>query len=314
MTDTVVDSLSNSNMMDYPLFLQAPSGASSLNYSINDLRLLGSIATSGRGGVKDGTHFLVSSGPSTGQMTVAAGTGVTYNNGEYYAFRSIGNVVIPVYSNGHAFTVTHQLCAQVFDKQLSYSSSNGWGFVLVEDVTGAGAAVPTNAIPICAVTVTPGQTSGYALIDTRYPYNDPMVCAVGSPSLSLPDNTPVYISWTNQYDDLWNMWNTGTNTKVYIKQPGIYTISLRLNVPSVDYTGNPARYAKTSIRINGTNLYTETRQAATDGVTCHAFVTGYKIIPSGSTYVEGVVEIHSIGDPVPCSAYLTVQRTEYRSS
>lgn len=314
MADTVVSSLITANMQKYALFLQDTAGGSNLAYSVDDLRLLNALSIPGAGGVKNGTDFAVVSGPSAGQMTVTSGTGVTTYNGEYYAFRSIGNVTIPVYTNGHAVTVTHILCAQVFDHQQSYTTTApSWGYVLAED-TGTGATIPSNAIPICSVTVTPGQTSSYGLIDLRYPYQHQMSCAVNGSitGTSFTGSTNTTLSFSGQTDDTWNMWNTGTPTKIYIKQPGLYEMHLHLYVSSVDYSIVPARMASAAIVFNGTTIAVDRRQATTGGATCHAVASGFKIIPSGSTYVEAVGYQNGAG--TACSYNMTVQRTEYRAS
>lgn len=326
---TVVSSLDTPNMMDYALFLQDTAGASSLAYSIDDLRLLNSISVPGAGGVKDATNFLTTvSGISAGYVRVAAGTGVTQYNGEYYAFRSNGNVDIPVYTNGHAFNVTHTLCAQVFDHQLSYTTvAPSWGYVLAEDTSGSGAALPSNAIPICGVTVTPGQTSGYVLTDLRYPYQHAMTCSISGAltGTSFAGSTNTTLTFNTEVDDEWNMFSSTASNKLFIKQPGIYNVHFHLSVPSVDSTlASPAgTWSTDKLRVarayvnktdnSGTvNIAADFRPATDGGATCHAIATAKKIIPSGSTYLQVVA--YQSGPAAACTYDLTVQRVEYRSS
>lgn len=316
MTDTVVLSTNNTGtMMKYPLFLQDTSGASSLAYSVDDLRLLNALSITSGGGVRNWDDFgIIVTGALT--ITVGSGIGVVQTGAtgalEYYAFRSTGPTTIPIYpSSGVART--HLLCAQVFDHQLSYTTTApSWGYVLVQD-TGGGTVVPTNAIPLSTISVS--ATNAITTSYVRYPFQNEMTCSVSGSitGTGFPSGfalTPM--SFDTNLDNYWVMWTNSDPTKIYIRQGGIYNIHFSLSVPNTTFANDSTTSVRAYIEVNGNtnNRWADFREATNGGTTCHAIATGVKILPSTGPYVRALASQN--GPAGPCSYSMTVQRTEYR--
>lgn len=230
MPDATVSSLTEPNMMKYPLLMQAPTGETAYPYSVNDLRLLSRLAVL-QDGVSSGNDFLISNGPGAQQVTISSGIGVSHLASgsalERYAFAGTGNVILSgVYANGGGSPLNHVLYAQPLDRQLSYSSgATGWVFDLSQD-TGSGAPVLSNAIPLWQITVAPGQTSGYAFTDLRQPFNGKMCAKISmSTTTALTANVRHAIPYTVTAEDLYKMTNlTVDSGAINIRTSGLWDI------------------------------------------------------------------------------------------
>jgi hypothetical protein len=161
MSDTYVVSTDNSNLQDYPLFLQAVSGDTPLQSQAVDYRhLISSVFTlQGVVGLNDcgvsqraaGGNYSVDIG--AGKIVITGATGM----GKYLCV-SYGSTNLPTPSAPVSGTRIHRLVAEVLDKQYS-GTSYGWQYHLLEDIGSGTPAEPVGATTLALISISSSSPS-----------------------------------------------------------------------------------------------------------------------------------------------------------
>lgn len=329
MPDTMVVSTTQSNMRDYPLWLQAPSGEASMPYSIGDLRML-LVPPCPTAGVVAPTDFVVTAGSSPGTVTVTGGVGVTSPTGlagtrvrERYLFTSDGPVDVPVYANAGTAPRYHRLVAQVNDEQLAMgATASSWVFRLIQDTGTPPTTNGANAIALATVQVNPGQGSGYTVTDLRTPCVTELSCALQKTSIfDLNVNTDSLISWSGTADaagggDPWHLYDNASSS-VHIRDSGLYDLTFTNTFSGITNGTTSGIECILKIRKNGADIASGVAKQPPSGVgglTLRAHVQGEYLVAGDvltcyASYLFGTATTVDINGG-PCT--FRVARREYR--
>lgn len=233
MADVIIESVDDLNMIDVPLWMQAPAGEDAYPYSVNALRyLMRGYRATAPAGVGSGTDFAVTPGGSR-TLDIAGGLGVTRHTDdpeERYVIGSFGTVTIaiPTYTSG---TQTHRLVAETLDTQRTgITGDSRWRLRVIEGTGGVTPSEPANAISLATVTDTgQGTITTSHVVDQRSPFDAtaPSVAISRAATQSIPRATATAITLTTQVDDPFNLWSATYPSRIFIRHKGAYNIHIQ---------------------------------------------------------------------------------------
>lgn len=320
MADVIIDSVDDLNMIDMPLWMQAPAGETAYPYSVNALRyLMRGFRATAPSGVGSGADFAVSAGGAR-TLDIAGGLGVTRHTDdveERYIIGSFGTVTIdiPTHTSG---TQTHRLVAETLDTQRAgITGDSRWRYRVIEGTGGVTPAEPDNAISLATITDT-GQVNIAAshIHDQRAPFDAtaPNVALRRDAEQSIPRNSATAISMTAQDDDQFNLWSSTSPTRIYLRHAGVYHIYMEGYYSDLITATD---LAEIGMKANGSTVVARGKSAGTPLDTMPVAVRlGEAISPGAGYYLEPyTLWDNDAGSPASLPIQLVkvrVQRVQHR--